>query len=92
MRRPQLVTAALRATKRPDQSLKKHAEFRSLAPSRVAFTDDKDSGLRSIHRQDGLRESGLVLSIKTCGLDTVPLVYTIAETGEQMNYAIRKLT
>ena len=28
----------------------------------------------------------------TCGLDTVRLIYTIAETGEQMNYAIRLQT
>ena len=39
-----------------------------------------------------MRESGLVLSIKTCGLDTVRLIYTIAEIGEQMNYAIRLQT
>ena len=28
----------------------------------------------------------------TCGLDTVRLIYTISETGEQMNYAIRLQT
>ena len=28
----------------------------------------------------------------TCGLDTVRLVYTVAEAGDQMNYAIRLQT
>jgi hypothetical protein len=48
--------------------------------------------LQWIEADTGEVQSSMRYEADTCGLDTVRLIYTIAETGEPMNYAIRLQT
>jgi hypothetical protein len=48
--------------------------------------------LQWIEADTGEVKSSIRYEAETCGLDTGRLIYTIAETGEQMNYAIRLQT
>ena len=45
-----------------------------------------------IEADTGEVKSSIRYEADTCGLDAVRLIYTIAATGEQMNYAIRLQT